>query len=927
MQGNTTTIRGTTTISSGGTGTTFTVTSVTGMTTGDAIIIGARIPIYYLSTPTVWRKLSTTDFLAVMSGAAATASNIASGVCQYNNAVAGGFTDVTSGRYFPIYIIATNSILEPIVAILGQGQSVNTILSSALSESSFQFNNLLSLTTLGLQEICPIYRLTYQYSSAAGFNQNRARLSDATFLNIRVSTVSGSVLGSSITSLSGSQIYLDTTNFDGILSVSNTTSQSAFDTIDDYCKTSNFKILDSSDITKIAKFDLSGLSVGTSTYILPDGSDTIVTLIASQLLTNKTLTAPKITSGSHIADANGNEIIIFPITIASAVNEITITNAATGNSPIISASGSEVDISGDPIDVSLKIHGQVNGKVMLGNADLQFPNVDGSAGEVLSTDGSGVLSWIAQSAGTPAGNNTEIQYNSTGNFGASSDLTYGSNILYINGNIKLGTASARSIQDANGNEIIKFATTVSSAINEVTITNAASGDSPIISATGTGVDISGDPLDISLKIVGKGNGNVLLGNAFLKFPNADGNANDFLQTDGAGNLSWAAHTATPPAGSDTQIQYNSGGSAFGASSDLSWTANQLYVNGNIKFGTASSRSIVDSNTIPIINFPTTVGSAQNYITITNAIDNANPIISAAGETDVGLNITGAGLGNIVLTSTGTTISAITLVANTTTGGIDINAGTGGIDIDSGGIISITSTNTTAGAIEITATTTTGGIDINAGSGGINISTLTTGHIVLTSSDTSANAIHLSAIESGGGIDIDAGSGGINIGTVGSLDISSLALLSIVSTNTTATAISLTASTGAGGITLTAGTGGTVIDEVQHAYYNLLSSCTRSTADLPIDWALSNLFVYTMETTDITTVTMDHAKKGSILLKVIHIATPQTITFQGSAGYYHVGQTGDGAKTYTLAAGATMITIFNIFYDGSKYFINENPYHA
>ena len=41
MNGNTTTERGTTTISSGGTGTSFTVTSVTGLASGDAIVIGA----------------------------------------------------------------------------------------------------------------------------------------------------------------------------------------------------------------------------------------------------------------------------------------------------------------------------------------------------------------------------------------------------------------------------------------------------------------------------------------------------------------------------------------------------------------------------------------------------------------------------------------------------------------------------------------------------------------------------------------------------------------------------------------------------------------------------------------------------------------------------------------------------------------------
>ena len=69
-----------------------------------------------------------------------------------------------------------------------------------------------------------------------------------------------------------------------------------------------------------------------------------VTLTGSQTLTNKTLTAPKIADAGFIADANGNEQIIFQTT-TSAVNELEVTNAATGNPPILGASGeSNVDV-------------------------------------------------------------------------------------------------------------------------------------------------------------------------------------------------------------------------------------------------------------------------------------------------------------------------------------------------------------------------------------------------------------------------------------------------------------------------------------------------------------------------------------------------------------------------------------------------------
>ena len=88
--------------------------------------------------------------------------------------------------------------------------------------------------------------------------------------------------------------------------------------------------------------------------LLPkNGNSTLVSEIATQTLSNKTLTAPKIADGGFIADANGAEQIIFQTT-ASAVNEIEITNSATGGSavaststaPIIGASGeTNVDLA------------------------------------------------------------------------------------------------------------------------------------------------------------------------------------------------------------------------------------------------------------------------------------------------------------------------------------------------------------------------------------------------------------------------------------------------------------------------------------------------------------------------------------------------------------------------------------------------------
>jgi hypothetical protein len=66
-----------------------------------------------------------------------------------------------------------------------------------------------------------------------------------------------------------------------------------------------------------------------------------VTLTGTETLTNKTLTSPKI--GTAILDTSGNELINLTAT-GSAVNEITLANAASGNAPTITAAG-ETNVS------------------------------------------------------------------------------------------------------------------------------------------------------------------------------------------------------------------------------------------------------------------------------------------------------------------------------------------------------------------------------------------------------------------------------------------------------------------------------------------------------------------------------------------------------------------------------------------------------
>lgn len=92
---------------------------------------------------------------------------------------------------------------------------------------------------------------------------------------------------------------------------------------------------------------------------LPDASGVVTLNDATQTLTNKsitsaTLTTPKVVTS--INDTNSNELIKVTAT-SSAVNEFTVTNAAAGNSPAITATG-------DDTNINLRLLGKGSGSVL-----------------------------------------------------------------------------------------------------------------------------------------------------------------------------------------------------------------------------------------------------------------------------------------------------------------------------------------------------------------------------------------------------------------------------------------------------------------------------------------------------------------------------------------------------------------------------------
>ena len=232
--------------------------------------------------------------------------------------------------------------------------------------------------------------------------------------------------------------------------------------------------------------------------ILLEGSEKIELSGGSIDLTGGVINA---TTGKGIHDESGNEQLLFT-KVGSAVNYLNITNAATGGdataststAPFISAAGETnvdlglaakgtgtVTVRADTNSGTLSLNSTGNTKTInitvpttdsLGSSyTLTLPINDGNANDVLQSDGSGNLSWVAQSGGgltvedqnsnaTLTGTNKFVKANTSGGaitLTLPAASTAGSGAIFV---IKdIGNASAHAITLAtSGSETIDGST-------------------------------------------------------------------------------------------------------------------------------------------------------------------------------------------------------------------------------------------------------------------------------------------------------------------------------------------------------------------------------------------------------------------------------------------------------------------------------------
>ena len=376
-----------------------------------------------------------------------------------------------------------------------------------------------------------------------------------------------------------------------------------------------------SEVEGITNIDISTITVSGTISGLPASSGLVIS--GKTTLNSKVYTWPS-TSGSsnNILTTNGTGTLSwspFSTYELGGLGDVTLTSPANNSLLKYDSSNSLwIDSKVINIDTLTVNSGATLPQILtIGSVAHTFPSSGGTTGQVMQTNGSGTLTWATVS-GTLDGA-TDSSFSSI----ATNDLMKYNGTKWVNSKtVSITTLTATTLNGTLG----------TAAQTNVTSLGTLTGLTAAAEATINGTPAIGGQLHLT---EGTNNGSnkitfqapaSLSANYSLIFPANDGDANEFLQSDGSGNLTWASATSTIAAATDTNISTPS--------------ANQLlaYNNGTSKWDNVSSITVsgltLGATTI------TATGTELNYCDVTTAgtAQASKAVILDASKDITGLNI-------------------------------------------------------------------------------------------------------------------------------------------------------------------------------------------------------------------------------------------------------------------------------------------------
>jgi hypothetical protein len=229
----------------------------------------------------------------------------------------------------------------------------------------------------------------------------------------------------------------------------------------------------------------------TATREITLGPNTVSkTWIIENATTGSQIITIKQGSGATVDVANGSKVMV--VTDGAGAGAAVFNANPTEVGGTVTSVGGTGTVNGITLTGTVTSSGNLTLGGTLANVDLTtqvtgtLPVANGGTG--ITSFGAGIADWL----GTPSSANLAT---------AVTDET-GSGLVVFNVSPALTSpAITTGINDANTNEILKFSAT-GSAVNEITLANAATGGNPSLSATGTDTNVG---LDVSPKGTGEFN--------------------------------------------------------------------------------------------------------------------------------------------------------------------------------------------------------------------------------------------------------------------------------------------------------------------------------------------------------------------------------------------------------------------------------------